>query len=72
MIEETIVYTLRRIKMPLFRVAGNEIIEYEEEIEADTEEQAQDIFIKNIYEDKFDIRNAHSWQWHDTKEITDE
>ena len=34
--------------MPTFRIAGNEIVEYEQDIEADTEEQAQDIFIKNL------------------------
>jgi hypothetical protein len=61
--------------MPLFRVAGNEIVEYEEEIEADSAEQAEVIFIKNINIDMFDKyspRDAHSWQWHETKEITDE
>lgn len=58
--------------MPLFRVAGNEIVEYEEEIEAASAEEAEDIFIKNICADRFDIKDAHNWMWHDTKEITDE
>lgn len=56
--------------MPLFRVAGNEIVEYEEDIEADTEEQAEDIFIKNFND--FVPVNSHSWISHDTQEITDE
>lgn len=58
--------------MPLFRVAGNEIVEYEEEIEADSAEQAEVIFIKNINIDMFDKyspRDAHSWQWHETEEL---
>ena len=62
--------------MPLFSVAGNEIIEYEEIIEADTEEQAQDIFLKNLEVsggiNDFVAVNSHSWIWHDTQEITDE
>ena len=56
--------------MPLFKIAGNEIVEYEEDIEADTEEQAQDIFLKNFND--FVPVDSHSWQWHETKEITDE
>ena len=56
--------------MPTFRIAGNEIVEYEEDIEADTEEQAQDIFIKNLND--FVPVDSHSWQWHETVEITDE
>jgi len=56
--------------MPLFRVAGNEIVEYEQDIEADTEEQAHDIFNKNFND--FVPVNSHSWIWHDTQEITDE
>ena len=49
MIEETIVYTLRRIKMPLFKIAGNQIVEYEKTIKANTIEEAHDIFLKNFY-----------------------
>jgi hypothetical protein len=56
--------------MPTFRVAGNEIVEYEKDIEADTKEQAQDIFIKNLHD--FVPVDSHSWIWHETKEITDE
>jgi len=56
--------------MPLFRIAGNEILEYEQDIEADTEEQAQDIFLKNFND--FVPVNSHSWIWHDAEEITDE
>ena len=56
--------------MPLFKIAGNEIVEYEEDIEADTEEQAQDIFLKNFND--FKPVDSHSWQWHETKEITEE
>lgn len=54
--------------MPLFRVAGNEIVEYEKDIEAASAEEAEDIFIHS----DLDRKDAHSWQWHDTKEITDE
>ena len=62
--------------MPLFRIAGNEIVEYEQDIEADTEEQAQDIFLKNLdvpggINDLVPV-DSHSWQWHETVEITDE
>ena len=56
--------------MPLFRIAGNEIVEYEQDIEAGTEEQAQEIFLKNFND--FKPVDSHSWQWHETKEITDE
>ena len=56
--------------MPLFRIAGNEIVEYEQDIEADTEEQAQDIFLMNFND--FVPVNSHSWQWHETEEINDE
>jgi hypothetical protein len=56
--------------MPLFKIAGNEIVEYEEDIEADTEEQAQNIFLRKFYD--FVPVDSHSWQWHDTQEITDE
>jgi hypothetical protein len=62
--------------MPIFRIAGNEIVEYEQDIEADTEEQAQDIFLKNLEVpdgiNDFVPVNSHSWIWHETKEITDE
>ena len=56
--------------MPTFRIAGNEIVEYEQDIEADTEEQAQDIFIKNFND--FVPVDSHSWVWYETQEITDE
>ena len=56
--------------MPTFRIAGNEIVEYEQDIEADTEEQAQDIFVKNFND--FVPVDSHSWVWYDTQEITDE
>ena len=56
--------------MPTFRIAGNEIVEYEKDIEADTKEQAQDIFIKNLHD--FVPVDSHSWIWHETKEIADE
>ena len=56
--------------MPTFRIAGNEIVEYEQDIEADTEEQAQDIFNKNFND--FVPVNSHSWIWYDTQEITHE
>jgi hypothetical protein len=45
--------------MPTFRIAGNEIVEYEKDIEADTKEQAQDIFIKNLND--FVPVDSHSW-----------
>lgn len=68
MIEQTIVYTLRRIKMPLFKIAGNQIVEYEQTIKANTIEEAQDIFLMNLYDLK--PVDEHSWIWHDAEEIT--
>ena len=61
--------------MPLFRVSGNEIEEYEQDIEADSAEEAEDIFIKNSMcegRDTFLPVDVHSWHFHETKEITDE
>jgi hypothetical protein len=54
--------------MPLFKIAGNQIVEYEQTIKANTIEEAQDIFLMNLYDLK--PVDEHSWIWHDAEEIT--
>tara|TARA_B110000503_G_scaffold134534_1_gene213704 strand:- start:4942 stop:5115 length:174 start_codon:yes stop_codon:yes gene_type:complete len=56
--------------MPIFKITGNQLAEYEQDIEADTEEQAEDIFLKN-FNDYIPVE-LHSWEWHNTTEITNE
>lgn len=54
--------------MPLFKIAGNQIVEYEKTIKANTIEEAHDIFLKNFYALK--PVDEHSWIWHDAEEVT--
>jgi hypothetical protein len=56
-------------------ISGNEVVEYEAEVEADSQEEAEEIFIQKVLPD-LEPCDIHGWQWHETqilnKEINDE
>ena len=47
-------------------ISGNEIHEYRAEIEADSQEEAEEKFIQEVLPD-LEPCDIHSWQYHDTR-----
>jgi hypothetical protein len=54
-----------------YRISGNEVVEYEAEVEADSQEEAEEIFIQEILPD-LEPSNIHGWQWHETQILNKE
>ena len=47
-------------------ISGNEIYEFRAEIEADSQEEAEEKFIQEVLPD-LEPDDIHSWQWHETQ-----
>jgi|TARA_R110000765_G_scaffold2469_2_gene7574 hypothetical protein len=57
--------------MPRFLIAGNEVVEYEAVVEANSQEEAEEKFMTEVMPDLEPI-DMHGWQWHETKQIQEE
>ena len=47
-------------------ISGNEIYEFRAEIEADSQEEAEEKYIQEVLPD-LEPCDIHSWQYHDTR-----
>ena len=47
-------------------ISGNEIHEYRAEIEADSQEEAEEKFMQEVLPD-LEAEDIHGWQFHDTR-----
>ena len=57
--------------MPRFLIAGNEVVEYEAVVEANSQEEAEEKFMTEVMPD-LEPCDMHGWQWHETKQLQQE